>query len=341
LLNAHAHLELSDFAAPLGEPNQGFPAWIREVVQWRRAQPGSPEEQLTQRRAAVERGRRESLAAGVTHVNDIASPGWQVEWHGPSSPQVSVYEEVLGLSTAREEALTRQAQQAVDCGECAGLSPHAPYTVGLELLRRLAQLGAPLAMHLAESPDELELLQSHSGAFLALLTELNAWDPAAIPRGISILDYLRILAAAPSALVIHGNYLNAAEQDFLAAHRDRLTLVYCPRTHAYFGHPRYPLADLLHKGINVKLGTDSRASNPDLNLWNELRFVADAYPELSLETIFRLGLDAERDIEIGRPASFVLMEIPADETADPYELLFDSRSRVVAVYEAGRRLSLL
>ena len=75
-----------------------------------------------------------------------------------------------------------------------------------------------------------------------------------------------MLATAHRALVIHGNYLAGDEIDFVAAHRERMSLVYCPRTHAYFGHEPYPLAEMLAAGVRVAVGTDSRASNPDLRL---------------------------------------------------------------------------
>jgi cytosine/adenosine deaminase-related metal-dependent hydrolase len=50
--------------------------------------------------------------------------------------------------------------------------------------------------------------------------------------------------------------------------------VYCPRTHAYFGHTPHPWQQLQAAGAVVLLGTDSRASNPDLSVWKELQFVA-------------------------------------------------------------------
>jgi cytosine/adenosine deaminase-related metal-dependent hydrolase len=335
LTNFHTHLELSGIDRPIGVPGMRFPEWIGEVVAWRRGQWGTPAEIARARWAAIERGLRESTAAGVMRVCDITSPGSQPLWHhGPV--RVDAYQEVLGLSTAREDELFAQAKEAMASpARPWGISPHAPYTVGVELLARLAKLGVPLAMHLAESPEELELLRSHSGAFHTLLCELGAWDAAAIPRGITIIDYLKLLAAAPRALVIHGNYLSDDEIDFLAAHRETMTLVYCPRTHAYFGHSRYPLAEMLVKGVNVRVGTDSRASNPDLNLWNELRFVADAYPELPLATILSLAFDDEVGFQAGQAADFVVVEIPDEDGVDPHELLLDARSRVKEVWRGG------
>jgi len=62
-----------------------------------------------------------------------------------------------------------------------GLSPHAPYTVHPDLVQKVCQLSAeqqiPLAMHLAESTAELELLRSHSGPLVERLKELSAWYP--------------------------------------------------------------------------------------------------------------------------------------------------------------------
>ena len=96
-------------------------------------------------------------------------------------------------------------------------------------------------------------------------------------------------ASAPRSLVIHGNYLDYDERAFLATHRDRMSLVYCPRTHAYFLHPPYPLAEMLAGGIQMALGTDSRASNPDLNMLAEMRHIARTHSETDPQEILRLG----------------------------------------------------
>lgn len=351
LTNSHTHLELSHFEQPIGDPAQGFPAWIRDVVAWRRSQTGTPEELFARRQDAVIKGASESWRNGIGVVLDIASPGFgdlyqQTLGQGAA---VIVLQEVLGLSTARVDELYAQVAQSLEPGSKSwtnrphGISPHAPYTVGVELLTRLCKLSAerriPLAMHLAESRDELELLRSHSGAFHALLTEVGAWDPSAFPRGIAILDYLKILATAQAPYIIHGNYLNDEELDFLAAH-PQFTVVYCPRTHAYFGHARYPLTEMLERGIRVEIGTDSRASNPDLNLWDDLRYVADAYPELPLDVILKLAIPYHDFIQSGNLASFIVVDLPDEECDDPYELLFDPRSRVRAGYRMGTRYEL-
>ncbi len=218
-----------------------------------------------------------------------------------------------------------------------------------ELLTETGRLSAeqkiPLAHHLAESREELELLRHGSGPFVQLLKEFDAWDPDAIPVGSRPLDYLRMLAEAHRALVIHGNYLDDEEIDFLAAHADRMSVVYCPRTHAFFQHDRYPLAKMLAAGVNVAIGTDSRASTPDLNPLAEMRLAAEQHHEVSAEICLRMitaaaakALGREEEIGTLTPGKFAdlaIVQLPDHQAADPHELLFDPQCRAAATIFRG------
>ena len=290
-VNAHTHLEFSDLAAPLGQPGTPLPQWIRQVIATRRAERRDAS-------AAIQRGLNESLRWGTTTLGEIATSGWMENALSSAPLDLTLFYELIGLSAERVLDRLADAEQFIAHAEPsarwpAGLSPHAPYSVHPELVLGLVRLaaahGLPVAMHLAESREELELLSTGGGPFRELLVELGAWDAAAIPHGTRPLDYLRLLAEAPRALVIHGNYLDAEERAFLAARRGRMSLIYCPRTHAYFGHVRYPLEQLLKLGAAVALGTDSRASNPDLSLLAEMRHVAREFPVIVPKTVLRMG----------------------------------------------------
>ncbi len=147
-------------------------------------------------------------------------------------------------------------------------------------------------------------------------------------------------------LVIHGNYLDDEELDFLAEHRDRMSLVYCPRTHDYFRHaPYHDLAKLSQRGVRVCLGTDSRASNPDLDLLAELRFVAQRAHlpgdfVLSLVTqnaASALGIENECGaIAVGRRADLCVLRTSLSAAHDPFELIWDANAMVEAVLIAGK-----
>jgi cytosine/adenosine deaminase-related metal-dependent hydrolase len=352
LVNAHTHLEFSHLRRPLGEAGMPLVDWIRLVIAERGRGAGD---------AAVSTatGLKESMNCGVTTLGEITQ-GYTAAYAN-AAVDLTLLLEAIGFSRARAESAfaairERLAALEVQPGVRLGLSPHAPYTVSPDLLRRLVKLARerdmPVAMHLAESAEELGLLASGAGPFQQLLEERGMWDAAAIPRGSRPMDYLRTLAEAPRALVIHGNYLTEDERSFLAANAARMSLVYCPRTHAYFAHPPYPLTDLLAAGVRVALGTDSRASNPDLHMLAEMQFVAAEYPVIDPHEVLRMGtlsgaeaLGRSADvgsITPGKQANLVAVPLRHEASGRPRDLLaaiLAGRGSPSAVWFHGARIS--
>ena len=344
LVNAHTHLEFSGLAGPLGAPGMSLPAWIRLVIADRHRK-------LRDARAGIAAGLAESLAAGVTTLGEIATAP-AGDYHPPNDgpqPTAVLFQEAIGFSAGRVDSAFADVERrlAATGGTPAGLSPHAPYTVHPRLLEKIVALAAarraPVAMHLAESREELQLLADGAGDFRELLEERSMWDPAAIPRDARPLDYLRLLAGAPRSLVIHGNYLAEEEIAFLADRRERMSVVYCPRTHAYFGHARYPLERMLAAGVRVALGTDSRASNPDLNLLGELRAAAEFFPAIDPATMLRMAtLDGAIALGMGEHAGSLtrgkradLVALPCPAAVDPYGAILDGGAPT-GVWLAGK-----
>ena len=121
----------------------------------------------------------------------------------------------------------------------------------------------------------------------------------------------------------------------------RMAVVYCPRTHAWFGHPPYPLEKMLAAGVPVALGTDSRASSPDLSLLAEMRARRPAASGRSppasracnwarCGAAAALGRRGDGQPGAGQAAPiWPWWPCPIDDAADPYELLFDSDAPVV------------
>ncbi len=351
LVNAHTHLEFSDLTTPLGTPGTPLPTWIRQVVSARATR-------TVDTARAIQRGLDESTRYGTTTLGEIATNGWTREALEAGRCDLNVFFELIGLAADRVEPRLADAEnfvaRALEAGRWqGGLSPHAPYSVHPELLVGLVRLAAannlPVAMHVAESPEELELLASGAGPFQELLMSLGAWDPDALLLGSGPREYLRILATAPRALVIHGNYLNDDDRNFLAEHAQRMSLVFCPRTHAFFKHAPYPLEAALTAGVRMAVGTDSRASNPDLDLLAELRFVARHFPALPPATVLRMGtlsgaesLGRSADVgslEEGKLANLAIVALDSATVTDPHELLFGEDRPVVATYVRGAPLT--
>ena len=335
LVNAHTHLEFSLLREPI--PTAGrFTDWIRAVVKYRREQTESftgnyvPE--------ALRAGGAESVRCGTTLIGDIATTGWSRDDYSTTGFTGVVFQELIGRGDERVRLQTELARNVMSWEGHFGLSPHAPYSVRPDLLKSAVALARttarPVAMHLAETEAELELLADGTGEFRELLTEFGIWRDGHF-GGERPLTWLETLAAAPRSLIVHGNYLVEEELQFLAA-RPHMTLVYCPRTHAAFGHQHHPWRRLLELGGSVAFGTDSRASNPDLSLFAELQFVAKQHPDLSHLTLLDLATRGGRrallgNADEGRSTDFTLVRLAPSHAGDLTCDLFAPSSEVVGM----------
>ncbi len=365
LVNAHVHLDFSDLAAPLGRRGIGLADWIRLAMAHRRT--------TAERDRAVQLGLAESVRAGVTTLAEIAQPDWSLDARKSSPLNIAVFQELIAPTADRVDGAKDMARKHLarrhphtECEEyldLVGLSPHAPYSVHPELLSAAIALSTahqiPIAMHLAESPEELELLRQGTGPLRTLLEELGAWTPApakgTIPfsrtrklgqsPGSRPMDYLRLLASAHRTLVIHGNYLDDEEIAFLATNSARMAAVYCPRSHDWFAYADYPLAKMLAAGVTVALGTDGRGSTPDLSLLAEMRWAAQRHPDVAGDRILHMATlggaralgrqDQLGALEPGKRADLAVVALPDRDAADPHELLFNSEEPVAATYCGG------
>jgi cytosine/adenosine deaminase-related metal-dependent hydrolase len=350
LVNAHTHLEFSRLECPLGQRGNTFAEWVQKVVDFRMSPEFDPA-------AAIERGLAESVREGVTTIGDIATMAPLHLFDAPPvSASVTSFFELIALSADRAnqqvDALDDFLARADGPNVCRGISPHAPYSVRPSLfeatVERSAKLRLPLEFHLAESPEELRLLADGDGPMVDFLIGFGVWDPTAIPRGLRPLDYLKSLVRADRALAIHCNYLADDEIEFFATHAERLSAVYCPRTHYFFGHATHPLPRLLAAGANVALGTDGRCSNPDLSLLNEMRFVRQNYPQLTAAEVLKLGtingaraLGVDHEVgslAVGKRADLIVVAIP-NRDSDVADAVLSQDSAVRRVVHRGRTVA--
>jgi cytosine/adenosine deaminase-related metal-dependent hydrolase len=334
LVNAHAHLEFSDLAQPI-QPATPFTQWIRNLLAYRRERE-RPIGEL------VRDGLSEAARTGTGLVGEIAAGDWQLteaaaaltasDFDG-SAPTVVAFRELIGLLPEQAADQLELARRHIDeCRALSGsddnsarggltlrpaLSPHAPYSVGPDLYHQLVDLArresVPLCIHLAETPAELELLERGTGEFVEMLSGFGIWQPGLIPRDSRPMDYLELLATVDHALIAHGNYLSDEEIAWLGRHPNIAT-VFCPRTHAFFGHSEHPWRKLLAAGATVSLGTDGRSSNPDYSLWSELESLTQQGNVTNQHTLIELAtlagaraLGAEADygsLAPGKSATF-------------------------------------
>ena len=255
-VNAHSHLEYANYAGFAdGSP---FGPWIRTHVE--RKHRLAPEQMLAVARLGVV----DSLRSGITTTADYSFSGAAATAAAELGLRAIVYLEVFALDPGEAERQWLEKRRRVT--ETAlvriGISPHAPYTCSLDTYRFCLSLGVPVGTHLAESAHETEWLLNGSGP-------LQAIAPIVVPptglRPVASIEPV----LGPELLCAHCVDVAPDEVPLLA---DRgVPVAHCPRSNALLGCGVAPLTLLRDAGVVVGLGTDSPASTPSFDMFEELR----------------------------------------------------------------------
>lgn len=354
--NAHTHLELTHFPAwrtrnGLDYHPHRFVDWIIQMIKVRR---GITVEEL---RTSLKAGISVSLRAGTTLVGDIVTSPELLSAYDETEIGGRFYLELTGQERLVFEPRLSKAVAAargIAGNLLPGLSPHAPYTLNSELLTDIAAAaeieGLPIALHLAESRGESDLLFDSSGPLATELYQFVGWDnflPS--PRKTTparFFDDGGLLG--PSTIAVHCVHTNPSDAALL---KERgVTVCLCPRSNERLDVGTAPVSLFKKHGIPLCLGTDSLASNDSLSIWDEIRYALDIYNgELTPEELLEMatlggaaaiGLEKQAgSLTPGKRADFQVVEIEGkagdSSTALP-ELLLDAGSRLREVFTSGK-----
>ncbi|MGH7532881.1 MAG: amidohydrolase family protein [Gemmatimonadales bacterium] len=346
LVNAHTHLELTGFDGLVDDAE--FSAWIPHIIRLKAARTAG------EFREAARNGIRDCWAMGVTTIADCGDSGAVIEALHDLGASGIAYHEVFGPDPA--DAQTQFAawtarmtglRQFESTRVTLGASPHAPYTVSGELYRLAAQWARsqaiPMAVHVAEAPEEVALLRDGTGGFAEAWRRRGVPLPEARCSPVEWLDRHGVFG--PDTTAIHTIHVDAADIATLA--QRGCGVAHCPRSNRRHRHGDAPLHLLLRTIDRLGVGTDSVASVAPLDLLAEAR-AARALGGCTVERALELvtigaaratGLDRDvGTLEPGKWGDAVAVRIPAGTGADRLHeaILGSTPGDVACTWVSGR-----
>ena len=313
-VNAHAHLGFRRKDAPEGGT---FSGWLGRLIK------RLPEKEAWTTEAAIDSA-REAIEAGTTYMAESSPYGECLPQLAESGMAGTVYAEFFPHEIGTpEEAVeliigkVRELQKGLPERVSASVSVHSPYTVDPEssrlAARRTRELGWKLAIHLSESPEEVEFVRDGTGG-LADIFGSNEWGGA----GVSPVRYAEsIELLAPYTIAAH-LATGVTEEDIEILARTGVAAAHCPRSNDFLGCGVAPVPGMIERGIKVGMGTDGLWSSPSMNLFEETLFALDLHGMsgeaglrlATLEGARALGIEAETGtIEAGKWADLAMVEV--------------------------------
>lgn len=318
-INTHCHLELSHMLGQIPE-HTGLVEFVRSIITSRQGDAG-------QIKAAMETADQKMFENGIVAVGDISNQISSKEVKQNSKIHYHTFIEALGFNPERAGAIMDHVKSIKQDFEPlqASIVPHAPYTVSpelFELIRDEAEKANTLiSVHNQETDNENAFFENKTGGFLDLYQflglDITFFEPSHKTSLQSWLPYIK----EQKTLLVHNTVSNKADITFAKAHNPNLYWCLCPQANLYIENALPNVDLLIDEKVKITLGTDSLASNHQLNILSEM-ITLQKHKQVTFEKLLSwatingaefLALDKELGtIEPGKKPGLNLIQLSAD-----------------------------
>ncbi len=277
LVNAHCHLELSGLIGMV-ERGHGLARFIGDLQKIR-------EQDQEIMLAAAFAEDEKMFQSGIQAVGDICNSALTIPVKRKSRIYYHSFIELfsfrpeLALSTYEKGKVLQGEFSNLKNGKgvllSSSLTPHAPYSTSVELMQLMADdaQAFPFSIHLMESMAEYEFLMEGTGVFRSMMEAFGIQIDDLIPYHQNPFHtYLKIFSGKGPLISVHNTFLELLSDELIQNPLAKeVYYCLCPRANEYIEKVSPPLDFLRSLHRKIVVGTDSLASNSDLNLMNEIK----------------------------------------------------------------------
>lgn len=330
-INTHCHLELSHMLG-LVPQKTGLVAFVQQIIKSRQSDEALVLKAMLEADGTMYKN-------GIVAVGDISNQAISKPIKEQSKIHYHTFVEVLSFNPDGADAVMEQAKLLKKQFEplSASIVPHAPYSVSSNLLHQInAEAEAEnsfLSIHNQETPAENEFFETKTGDFIELYKFLNLnLDFFTAPGFRSIQAWLPKIVKQ-KILLVHNTVTNQADIDFAKSKHNNLYWCLCPHANLYIENA-LPNTDLfMDENLKITIGTDSLASNHQLNILAEL-VVLQQEKNIPFETLLKwatlngaefLGMASTLgSIEVGKKPGLNLIKLN-----DQFEIESDIVEKII------------
>lgn len=281
-VNAHCHLELSHLKNNIPK-NTGLLEFAKHIISKRHT---FSKEEI---REAMLEADTTMYEKGIVAVGDISNGTDSFETKSRSKIFYHTFMELIGFNPVDSATVFDKGlvllHELKNYNLTGSLAPHAPYSVSTELIKRIADMNLPFSIHNQESEEEHKFFMGEKSAFDDFYTSLNvgiSWfNP---PKKSSLENYVQALSHENS-LLVHNTFTSA--NDVSLTKEKTVFWCFCPNANVYIENklPDYTVFQSMEN--RICLGTDSLASNTQLDVMSEANLILKHTNVFSVETILK------------------------------------------------------
>ncbi|MGB4655274.1 MAG: amidohydrolase family protein [Bacteroidales bacterium] len=169
------------------------------------------------------------------------------------------------------------------------ITDHAPYSVSSELMQKISNNNKSLqSIHLLENDDENELFIKGTGTIVERRKYFNPnYAGCDVTGKRSLQSVYGNMSRNVSTLFVHNTVALEGDIDFALQNFSDLYWAFCPNSNLYIENmlPNIPL--FVAKNTKNTIGTDSLASNTELNMLSEIMTLMKNFPQLKFNQLLR------------------------------------------------------
>lgn len=285
-VNAHCHLELSHMKGKI-EKHTGLTTFLEKV--------------MTNNTSKVKNEEifsviENAFKKGIVAYGDISNTIDSFAIKNESNLHFHTFIECLGKVSEKAKqnfdyflTILEKFKEITNPYHSSSLTIHAPYSISDELYQLVNDFEAEsiISIHSQESKAETDLFHHHEGDFLNFYKKMKIPIEFSLSEGKNSLDWiLSFISDSHTLLLVHNTFSEIDDWEKIAK-RPNTHICLCPNANLYIENKLPDIQGMSNFIDNICIGTDSLASNDDIDILSELRAIRNIFPEVTDELLIR------------------------------------------------------